>query len=55
MPRSQTEAGTTRWARTAARVTSKEWRDDNLAGILWYLGVFVVLGVLADVVRVVAK
>ena len=44
-----------RWARTGAHVTSKEWREDNLAGILWYLGVFVVLGILADVVWAIAR
>ena len=44
-----------RWARTGAHVTSKEWLDDNLAGILWYVGVFVVLGMLVDVVWAIAK
>ncbi len=44
-----------RLARTRARVTSKEWRDDNVAGIVWYVGVFVVLGMLVYVVRAIAK
>jgi uncharacterized membrane protein YphA (DoxX/SURF4 family) len=35
------------WARTGARVTGKEWREDNGAGLVWFVGGFVALGLLA--------
>jgi uncharacterized membrane protein YphA (DoxX/SURF4 family) len=40
-----------RWARTGARVTGKEWREDNGAGLVWLLGGFVALGVLACLIQ----
>ena len=48
-------ADTMRWARTGAPVTRREWLEDCLVGILWYVGTFVVLGVLALVVRALAE
>jgi hypothetical protein len=43
-----------RWARTGTDVTRQEWLEDSLAGLLWYVGVFVVLGILVQVVRFLA-
>jgi hypothetical protein len=40
-----------RWARTGARVTQKAWLEDNLTGLAWFVGVFVVLSILALVVQ----
>jgi uncharacterized membrane protein YphA (DoxX/SURF4 family) len=42
-----------RWARTGAHVGGREWRDDNRAGVAWFLGGFLVLGLLAHVLHVV--
>jgi hypothetical protein len=35
------------WARTGARITQKEWLEDSLAGLVWFLGVFLALGIFA--------
>jgi hypothetical protein len=42
-----------RWARTGARITQGEWLEDSLPGLVWFLAVFVVLGILALVVQAV--
>jgi hypothetical protein len=42
-----------RWARTGAQLTRKAWLEDYLAGLLWYLGVLSLLGVLAWVVQLI--
>jgi len=47
-------ANTNRWARTGAQVTWPEWLEDYLVGVLWYVGIFVVLAVLAHGVQVMA-
>jgi len=44
-----------RLARTGARVARREWLEDCRAGILWYVGIFVVLGILAHVARALAE
>ena len=41
-----------RWARTGTQVTREEWLEDFLTGLVWYVGIFVVLGVLAHGVQV---
>ena len=43
-----------RWARTGPQTTWQEWIEDCLAGLLWYGGVFLVLGVVAVIVRALA-
>lgn len=43
-----------RWARTGARVTWQEWLEDCPVGVLWYVGILVVLAVLAHGVQVMA-
>jgi hypothetical protein len=53
-PAASRTTNTMRWARTGTHLTRKEWLDDYLAGLLWFVGIFVVLGVLAHLVRVVA-
>jgi uncharacterized membrane protein YphA (DoxX/SURF4 family) len=40
-----------RWARTAAPATRPEWREDNRAGLLWYVGGFLLLGLLAHLLH----
>lgn len=47
-------ANTMRWARTGAQVTWQEWLEDCLVGALWYVGILVVLAVLAHGVQVMA-
>ncbi len=44
---------TMRWARTGAHLTGQAWLEDYLTGLLWYLGVLLLVGVLAWVVHVV--
>lgn len=39
------------WARTGARVTAKEWREDNGAGLVWLLGGLMAVGLLASLVQ----
>jgi hypothetical protein len=41
-----------RWARTGTQATWKEWLEDFLAGFLWYVGILMVLGVLAHGVQI---
>jgi len=43
-----------RWARTGAHLTGQAWLEDYLSGVLWYLGILVLLGVLAYAVQVIA-
>jgi hypothetical protein len=39
--------GPARWARTESSFASPEWRQDNRAGICWFLGAFALFAVVA--------
>jgi len=55
MRRCPTEPEPLRWARTGGHLTRKEWLEDYLSGLLWFVGIFVVLWMVVEAVGAISR